>query len=276
MRGVVIRSLILAAAFVFAAAASAQPAPARVVTAVRAAPPPAIDGRLDDSRVDRGGAGRPASCSGIPRRAQPATEETLRARRLRRPRALRRRATCATASPGPSCASSRAATPSVEADAFVVYLDPHHDHLTGAQFGVSAAGVQRDALIYNDNFLDSTWDAVWESAVAVGDGRLDRGDAHPAVAAALPEGRPLHVGHQRAARSSSGATSRTGCSWCRKNESGLASRMARLEGIAGIDPPPTLELLPYVTSRGEFIAPVAPGIAVQRRVAVLRRRPAST
>ena len=38
----------------------------------------------------------------------------------------------------------------VEADALVVYLDPHHDHLTGAQFGVSAAGVQRDALIYND------------------------------------------------------------------------------------------------------------------------------
>ena len=37
----------------------------------------------------------------------------------------------------------------VEADA-LVYLDPHHDHLTGAQFGVSAAGVQRDALIYND------------------------------------------------------------------------------------------------------------------------------
>ena len=44
----------------------------------------------------------------------------------------------------------------VEADALLVYLDPHNDHLTGAQFGVSAAGVQRDALIYNDNFLDPT------------------------------------------------------------------------------------------------------------------------
>jgi hypothetical protein len=39
-----------------------------------------------------------------------------------------------------------------------------------AQFGVSAAGVQRDALIYNDNFLDSTWDAVWASAVEIGAG----------------------------------------------------------------------------------------------------------
>ena len=45
----------------------------------------------------------------------------------------------------------------------------------------------------------------------------------------------------------------------RKNESGLASRMAHLEGIAGINPPPTLEFLPYVTAREEFIAPAPPG-----------------
>jgi hypothetical protein len=33
---------------------------------------------------------------------------------------------------------------------------------------VVAAGVQRDALIYDDNFLDATWDAVWASAVRIG------------------------------------------------------------------------------------------------------------
>ena len=58
----------------------------------------------------------------------------------------------------------------------------------------------------------------------------------------------------------------------RKNESGLASRMAHLEGIAGINPPTTLELLPYVTAREEFVAPAPAGIAVQRRLAFLRRR----
>src|SRR5687768_13382979 len=31
-----------------------------------------------------------------------------------------------------------------EADSFSVFLDPHHDHVTGAAFSVSAAGVQRD------------------------------------------------------------------------------------------------------------------------------------
>src|SRR5688572_4112955 len=35
-----------------------------------------------------------------------------------------------------------------EADSFTVVLDPHHDHLTGASFAVTAAGVQLDATIF--------------------------------------------------------------------------------------------------------------------------------
>src|SRR6187200_2401067 len=57
----------------------------------------------------------------------------------------------------------------VGADMFAVFLDPHHDHLTGAVFAVSAAGVQRDATIYNDSWTDDSWDAVWESAVKIDD-----------------------------------------------------------------------------------------------------------
>src|SRR6187401_1846058 len=47
-----------------------------------------------------------------------------------------------------------------EADSFSLYLDAHHDHVTGATFSVSAAGVQRDATIYNDSWTDESWDAV--------------------------------------------------------------------------------------------------------------------
>ena len=42
-----------------------------------------------------------------------------------------------------------------------------------------------------------------------------------------------------------------------KNESGLASRMAHLEGIAGIDPGRHLELLPYASARAEYVEPAA-------------------
>jgi Domain of unknown function (DUF5916) len=54
-----------------------------------------------------------------------------------------------------------------DADTVTVYLDPLHDGRSGAMFEVSAAGVQRDALIYNDSSLDVSWDGVWDSAVSV-------------------------------------------------------------------------------------------------------------
>ena len=40
-----------------------------------------------------------------------------------------------------------------------------------------------------------------------------------------------------------------------KTESGLASRMGHLEGLDGISPHRTVELLPYVVSRAEFVEP---------------------
>jgi hypothetical protein len=257
MRGVRFRHLIacvvVAATAVAPRAGLAQP-PVRSVTAVRAVSPPAIDGRLDD----RAWAEAPPAAGFLqrdPAEGQPATDDTqvrvayddaaiYVSARLpdRRPAAIARQL------------SRRDA--SVEADAFVVYLDPHNDHLTGAQFGVSAAGVQRDALIYNDNFLDATWDAVWESAVSIDEGGWSVEMRIPLSQLRFPRADRYTWGinAQRVVQR------RNEADWLQlvpKNESGLASRMAHLEGIAGIHPPPNLALLPYVTSRGEFIAPPA-------------------
>jgi hypothetical protein len=44
-----------------------------------------------------------------------------------------------------------------------------------------------------------------------------------------------------------------------KTESGLASRMGHLEGLDGISPHRTLELLPYVVNRAEYVAPPQAG-----------------
>jgi hypothetical protein len=54
-----------------------------------------------------------------------------------------------------------------DADRFSLFLDPQHDHLTGVELRVTAAGVQKDAIIYNDMFSDVSRDAVWDSAVSV-------------------------------------------------------------------------------------------------------------
>jgi hypothetical protein len=54
-----------------------------------------------------------------------------------------------------------------DADTFTIQISPYHDRLTGAVFEVSAAGVQRDAIVSNDVFTDYSWEGVWESSVQV-------------------------------------------------------------------------------------------------------------
>lgn len=53
------------------------------------------------------------------------------------------------------------------ADLFEVYIDSFHDRLTGYVFRVTAAGAVRDAVVTSGGAQDNSWDAVWESGVAI-------------------------------------------------------------------------------------------------------------
>ncbi len=145
-----------------------------------------------------------------------------------------------------------------DADRFSIFFDPHHDHLTGVEFRVSAAGVQRDAVIYNDVYQDDTWDAVWDSAVGVDDRGWTVEMRIPFSQLRFPQADVLvwGVNAQRIVH-------RTGEeSWLSitpSNESGLASRMPHLDGLSGIPPARHLELLPYVTARTEHVDPPESG-----------------
>jgi hypothetical protein len=50
-------------------------------------------------------------------------------------------------------------------DYFEFSLDTNNDGRTGYRFRVSAAGVQRDVYLYDDEREDEAWNAVWQSAV---------------------------------------------------------------------------------------------------------------
>ena len=145
-----------------------------------------------------------------------------------------------------------------EADTFTLYLDPHRDRRTGVVLQVSAAGVQRDAALYDDNFEDDTWDAVWESAVAIDEDGWS-------VEMRVPFSQlrfPTALGHAWGVNARRVVHRKNESSWLvlvPKNESGLASRMTGLEGIDGIEPGRHLELLPYVSGRAEYVAPPTAG-----------------
>ena len=145
-----------------------------------------------------------------------------------------------------------------DADWVQVMFDPLHDHLTGAQFTVTAAGVQRDAIISNDTNTDGTWDAVWGSAVTVDDRGWTAEFRIPfsqlRFAAAEQQTWGFNVSrfvHRKNETSSLEMTPR--------NQHGLASRMAHLVGLDGIQPRRRLELLPYAATRAEYIAPARRG-----------------
>ena len=52
-------------------------------------------------------------------------------------------------------------------DYFTFSVDSNSDRRTGYRFRVSAAGVQRDEYLYNDEDGDDAWNAVWASAVQI-------------------------------------------------------------------------------------------------------------
>ena len=60
-----------------------------------------------------------------------------------------------------------AAAASAASDAFVVSLDPFHDHRTGVRFTVTPAGSLADAAVAQSQPPDASWDAVWEARTTV-------------------------------------------------------------------------------------------------------------
>jgi hypothetical protein len=264
MRRVILTSgvaggLTLLTFFAGASAVSAGQRPAHgavpTVQSIRATTPIVVDGRLDDEAWVRA---TPATefTQREPDEGKPATEATelriayddaalyvgvrMKDREPRRiARQLARR------------------DQDAEADSFTIMFDPHHDHLTGASFAVSAAGVQQDATIFNDSSQDQSWDAVWHSAVVVDESGWSLEMRIPYSQLRFPSADRLTFG-VNAARYIQRKKEQDWLVHVPKTESGMASRMGHLEGLDGVSPHRTVEFLPYALSRASFIERESP------------------
>jgi hypothetical protein len=228
----------------------------RSIPAVRAGTAISVDGRLDEEAWDRAPV-FDAFLQRDPDQGEPATEPT-ELRILYDDHALYVGARLHDDEPDRIVRQLSRRDEVADADAFSIVLDPYHDHRTGVLFEVSAAGVQRDAAIYDDNFADDTWDAVWESAVTVDGGGWTVEMRVPFSQLRFPT-TPGHTWGVNARRFVHRKNEETWLELVPKNETGLASRMAHLEGIADVKPGKHIELLPYVSGRAEYIAPDRPG-----------------
>ena len=139
----------------------------------------------------------------------------------------------------------------LESDWFRVSLDPHFDRRSGASFWVNPSNVQFDMVLYNDNWDDPDWDAVWSSATAIGEDGWTVEMRIPYSQLRFPH-RAEHVwgvnfGRRIQRRNESDRFVNTP-----KTETGFVSRFGNLVGLRGIEPKRSLELLPYTVARSDF------------------------
>ena len=148
------------------------------------------------------------------------------------------------------------------ADAFVVAIDSYNDGRTAYLFGVTAAGVQFDALLEGDD-SDDSWDAVWESAVRVGPDGWTAEIRIPYSQLRFSEGTASWgVNFQRVVPAR-GEESFWAPVTSAAARGGLVQLFGRLDGLSGIEPRPVLQVLPYTlagASRSESAS--EPGVAV--------------
>ncbi len=139
------------------------------------------------------------------------------------------------------------------ADRFIVFLDSYYDRRSGFFFGINAAGTLYDGTLYNDDWDSDTWDGVWEGTAA-------RDSLGWTAEMRIPYSQ-LRFQRQKSQRwginfkrEIARRNERDYLVCTPSNGSGFVSRFADLVGIEQVTPPPRLEVLPYLTTRAEYLS----------------------
>jgi hypothetical protein len=136
-----------------------------------------------------------------------------------------------------------------------VGIDSYFDRRTAFMFGVNAAGVQSDRLLFNDSQEDMSWDAVWSSAASVDESGWIAEMRIPLSQLRFSARDRQAWGLQIMRRVGRTGEESVWSPWPRESAQ-IVSRFGILEEIEGLEPGRRLEVLPYATG-GLAIAEVA-------------------
>jgi hypothetical protein len=140
-------------------------------------------------------------------------------------------------------------------DYLTIAFDSFHDHETSYQFSVNPAGTYRDAVSAGGGGGrggDTSWDPVWRRATRTSDEGWSVEMRIPFSQLRFSREEEQVWGIQ-IERFIHRLQERTTFPFIPTLDRGGPSRYAHLEGISGIEPGKRLELLPYVTGRGEYL-----------------------
>jgi hypothetical protein len=144
----------------------------------------------------------------------------------------------------------------VDGDVFAVSLDSRHDHISAYYFRVTAGGAVRDATISGLGNLDLSWDAVWEAKVSTDSSGWSAEIRIPL--SQLPYNRNADTWGVQFERYSWNKQEQDFFAFTPKTQTGGVNRFGHLTGLGSLPAPAKIELLPYVSTRAEYLD-VAPG-----------------
>ncbi len=148
---------------------------------------------------------------------------------------------------------------SVAADRFALFLDPFHDRRNGYYFLINAAGTLYDGTLFNNDWDESSWDGVWE-----GKAKIDREGWTAEMRIPYSQLRftrkDSYLWGVNFRRDLPRRNENDWLVFVPRNESGFVSRFVNLVGIEHVSPGRYFELLPYLTSKAEYLthAPADP------------------
>ena len=133
-------------------------------------------------------------------------------------------------------------------DQIKIVIDSYHDRRTGYEFAVNPAGVKRDYAIYNDEWEDVNWDAVWDVATQVdslgwtAEFRIPLSQLRFVPSESNTFGFGVWRDIER-------HTERVSWPLYRVSQPGLASQLGEVGGLVGLEAPRRLELSPYTVAK---------------------------
>src|SRR5262249_8486962 len=219
--------------------------PHRHATATRALARPFIDGKLDDA-VWRTAPVLSGFVQRVPEEGKPASEPT-EVRIVYDDRAIYVAFRCYDSQAAEIRPRLGRRDDAPESDWVLFAVDPFHDRRNAYLFLVNSAGVKTDGNLTEGANDDYSWDGIWEARTSIDASGWSAEIEIPLATLRFPRASAQTWGfHLR--RYISRKKEPDDWQRIRGTDNGFASRLADLDGLEGLRPGLSLQLLPYVAS----------------------------
>lgn len=140
----------------------------------------------------------------------------------------------------------------VESDWIFIYMDPYNDDRTGYFFAVNPGGSIADGTLYNDGWMDDSWDGIWEYQTRINDNGWTVEIKIPFSQLRFRESENMVWGINLN-RDIKRRNENSFLVMVPSTESGFVSRFADLVGLNGIKSRQRVEVLPYVVQKAQYL-----------------------